>query len=232
MRGQVGLCSNQPMTDPNKTSPNVMQGWESLKQRTATFVVVGLVVLSTFVTPAGRDRLVAWGTMALEAAKPKQMETSYAEPTPLSVEQRRVARWIASRHRVSMGAVERLVATAYETAATYRLDPYLLLAVISIESGFNPLSESHKGAVGLMQIMPKAHAAKLRQYGGEKQALDPWVNMQVGAQIIREYIDRFGSETAALRAYVGAVELPTEYPRRVIQVRERLVAAAVGRVLA
>ena len=153
-------------------------------------------------------------------------------PTNLTVEQRRVARWIANRHRVSMGAVEQLVAAAYETSGTFRLDPYLLLAVISIESGFNPLAESHMGAVGLMQIMPKAHADKLRSFGGEKQALDPWVNMQVGAMILREYLDRFGSEIGALKAYVGTLEQPTEYPDRVLQVRERLVAAALGRVLA
>jgi soluble lytic murein transglycosylase-like protein len=153
-------------------------------------------------------------------------------PTNLTVEQRRVARWIASRHRVAMGAIEQLVAASYETAATYRLDPHLLLAVISIESAFNPLAESNMGAVGLMQIMPKAHADKLKAFGGEKLALDPWVNMQVGAQILREYLDRFGSEMAALRAYVGAVEQPTEYPQRVLQTRERIQAAAVGRVLA
>jgi soluble lytic murein transglycosylase-like protein len=102
-----------------------------------------------------------------------------------------------------MKAVEQLVAASYETATTYRLDPHLLLAVISIESGFNPLAESNMGAVGLMQIMPKAHADKLKAFGGEKLALDPWVNMQVGAQILREYLDRFGSETAALRLMWG-----------------------------
>ena len=56
--------------------------------------------------------------------------------------------------------------------------------------------------------------------------------MQVGAQILREYLDRFGSETAALRAYVGSIEQPTEYPSRVMQTRERIQAAALGRVLA
>jgi len=49
---------------------------------------------------------------------------------------------------------------------------------------------------------------------------------------LREYIDRFGSDVAALKAYVGSLGQPTEYPQRVLQVRERLQAAAVGRVLA
>lgn len=210
-----------------------MPAWESMKQRTTTFIVLGLLALSTLLTQGGRNRLEAWTSLAFEALSPRQMNSMFSVlPTNLTVEQRRVARWIANRHRVSMGAVEQLVAAAYETAGSFRIDPYLLLAVISIESGFNPLAESHMGAVGLMQIMPKAHADKLRSFGGEKQALDPWVNMQVGAMILREYLDRFGSEIGALKAYVGSLEQPTEYPDRVLQVRERLVAAALGRVLA
>lgn len=210
-----------------------MQGWESLKQRTTTFIVIGLLALSTLLTDASRNRLAAWSALALEALSPKPMNSVYSVlPTNLSLEQRRVARWIANRHRVAVGAVEQLVAASFETASNYRIDPYLLLAVISIESAFNPLAESAVGAVGLMQIMPKVHADKFKVFGGEKLALDPWVNMQVGAQILREYLDRFGSEASALRAYVGAVDQPTEYPRRVFQTRERLHAAAVGRVLA
>ncbi len=212
----------------------MMQGWESLKQRTTTFVVIGLLALSTLLTPAGRERLGAWTALAMEALSPRQMASVFsALPTNLTVEQRRVARWIANHHRVSMDAVEQLVAKSFEVASAHRLDPYLLLAVISIESGFNPLAESQAGAVGLMQIMPKVHADKFKALGGEKLALDPWINMQVGAQILREYIDRFGSETAALRAYVGvAGDQPTEYPQRIQRVRDRIVAAALGRVLA
>lgn len=212
----------------------MMQGWESFKQRTAAFVVVGLLALSTLLTPAGRERLGAWTALALEALSPTQMTSVFsALPTNLTVEQRRVARWIANHHRVSMDAIEQLVARSFDVAHANRLDPYLLLAVISIESGFNPLAESQVGAVGLMQIMPKVHADKFRALGGEKLALDPWINMQVGAQILREYIDRFGSEVAALRAYVGvAPDQASEYPERIQRVRDRILAAALGRVLA
>jgi len=218
------------MTDPNQTSPAVMQGWESLKQRTTTFIVLSLLALSTLLTPAGRERLGAWGGLALEALSPRQMNSVYTIlPTDLTVEQRRVARWISNRHRVAMGAVEQLVGVSFETAGTYRIDPYLLLAVISIESAFNPLAESPVGAVGLMQIMPKVHSAKLRSFGG--QPLDPWVNLQVGASILREYIDRFGSEMEALKAYVGSLGQPTDYPARVMRDRDRMIAAAAGRVL-
>lgn len=210
-----------------------MQGWESLKQRSTAFIVIGLLALSTLLTSAGRERLSAWGELASEALAPKEKSLYWATATALTVEQSRVARWIANRHRVSISSVEQLVAAAYETAPRFRLDPYLILAVISVESGFNPVAESRVGAIGLMQIMPKVHAAKLKDFGGIDKAADPWVNLQVGAAILREYIDRFGSEEAALRAYVGVDAFTlTEYPSRVFRVRERMLAAAVGRALA
>lgn len=211
-----------------------MQGWESLKQRTFTFVVIALLAVSTLLTPAGRQRLAAWGNLAMESLTPREKELTYSPPVvDLTLEQRRVARWIANRHRVSVSATEQLVVASYTTALSFRLDPYLLLALISIESGFNPYAESAAGAVGLMQIMPKVHADKFKPFGGPAAALDPWVNMQVGAQIVREYLDRFGSEYEALRAYVGArPETTTSYPDRVMRERERLLAAAIGRVLA
>lgn len=224
------------MTDPNRSSPTLIQGSELLTQRTMILIVVLLLSISMLLTNAGRDRLLAWVNLAAEAVSPRQQQltSTYAAQTiELTPEQRRVARWIANRHRVSVNRVEQLVQMSFDTAANYRLDPFLLLAVISIESGFNPYSESVVGAQGLMQIMPKVHEDKFKPFGGISQALDPWINMQVGAQILREYIDRFGSETGGLRAYVGvSQDSGHEYPNRVMRVRERLLAAARGRVLA
>jgi soluble lytic murein transglycosylase-like protein len=251
------------MTDPNHSHPAVIQGWESLKQRSTTAVVLLLLAFSMLLTPGGRERLSGWFELSLAAfaaatgstqatqqarlsqAQPEQSspisdQSSQAQdsgyviaPVNLSVQQKRVARWIANRHRVSVDRVEQLVAMSFETAANYRLDPYLLLALISVESGFNPYAESSVGALGLMQIMPQVHADKFKPFGGGAKALDPWVNMQVGAQIFREYLDRFGSDIGALRAYVGVPQTSVnEYPNRVLRVRERLIAAAQGRVLA
>jgi soluble lytic murein transglycosylase-like protein len=259
------------MTDPYRSSPAVIQGWESLKQRSTTAVVLLLLAFSMLLTPSGRDRLNGWFELSLDAfaaatgstqaaqqarlaqPQPDQSDPSaplalqpdqagqgsaqdsgYAfGPVNLSVQQKRVARWIANRHRVSVDRVEQLVAMSFETAANYQLDPYLLLALISVESGFNPYAESTVGALGLMQIMPQVHAEKFKAFGGGAKALDPWVNMQVGAQIFREYLDRFGSDIGALRAYVGVPQTSVnEYPNRVMRVRDRLIAAAQGRVLA
>ena len=132
-----------------------------------------------------------------------------------------------------MVAVEQIVLAAYASAASHRLDPYLLLAVISVESSFNPLAESKVGAKGLMQVMPEVHRERFQRHGGTDAALNPWANIDVGAGILREYLDRFKTIEAALSAYVGmGPSGQTQYPSKVLRIRDQLYAAAQGRVLA
>jgi soluble lytic murein transglycosylase-like protein len=68
---------------------------------------------------------------------------------------------LSRRYYVAASQTERFVAVAYRAASEVGLDPLLVLAVISIESRFNPIAESAMGAKGLMQIIPKYHRAKL-----------------------------------------------------------------------
>jgi len=77
------------------------------------------------------------------------------------------------------------------------------LAVISIESRFNPIAESVMGAKGLMQIIPKYHLDKLNAAGGEDAVLDPESNIQVGARILQEYVHRTGRLEQVLRSRTG-----------------------------
>ncbi len=207
---------------------------QALSQRAVVAVVAALVLASTLLTPAGRERLIGWVAVAESVSNPPRPESVFVSlPTALTPEQARTARWIAKRHRVALAATSQIVQVAFEVASSRRLDPYLVLAVISVESGFNPLAESHVGAKGLMQIMPQAHGNRFQGVGGVNAALDPFTNIQVGADILREYIDRFRSVDAALVAYVGAAPgSATEYPARVMRIRERMFAAAMGRVLA
>jgi soluble lytic murein transglycosylase-like protein len=198
-------------------------------------VIVGVLLgLSIVLTPAGRARLDGWVSVVNGALSPASVDSVFvALPTTLTPEQARAARWIAKRHRVSRGATEQIVAASFETAKLMRLDPYLLLAVISVESGFNPLAESRVGAKGLMQVMPEVHKEKFENNGGVQAALHPWANIQAGAAVLREYLDRFKSTEAALLAYVGVGPSGTsEYPNRVMTIRDRLKAASKGRVLA
>jgi soluble lytic murein transglycosylase-like protein len=115
-----------------------------------------------------------------------------------------VTEWLAKRYRVAGEAANMLVATTYSTAHEINFDPLLILAVIAIESGFNPLAESPMGAKGLMQVMASVHHDKFRPLGGLKAALNPTANIKVGATILRDYVRETGSLEGGLKRYVGA----------------------------
>ena len=142
---------------------------------------------------------------------------------PLEREQRAVAEYIAKRYRVSEAAVAGYVATAYRAGAQYSVDPLLILAVMAVESSYNPVAESGVGAMGLMQVMPQFHLEKLADHGGEEALLEPEVNILVGAQILREYQRRFHDTETALQRYAGAFDEPTsQYANKVFAEKARL----------
>ena len=100
------------------------------------------------------------------------------------------------------------------------LDPTLILAIMAIESSFNPFAQSPVGAQGLMQVMTRVHDDKYEPFGGNHAAFDPVTNLRVGVQVLKECIARAGSLEAGLRFYVGAGQ-----PAR----RRRLRRAGAGR---
>lgn len=143
--------------------------------------------------------------------------------TPLEREQRVISEFIAKRYRVSDTAVANYVSAAYRAGEQYSVDPLLILAVMAVESRYNPVAESLVGAKGLMQVMPKYHLDKLADLGGEDALLEPEVNIQVGAQILREYQRRCHDTEAALQMYAGAFDEPSgQYATKVFAERARL----------
>jgi soluble lytic murein transglycosylase-like protein len=153
-----------------------------------------------------------------------------------SQDQQQVASFIARKYRVAQEPIDTLVRAAFQTGKEVGLDPLLLLAVMAIESGFNPYAESGVGARGLMQVMPTVHSDKFEYYGGTKAALEPMPNLRVGALILKEYIGRSGSVAGGLRWYVGAANAAGGdggYGAKVMAERDRLKdvlrSAAVSR---
>ncbi len=208
-------------------------------ERWGTLLLVGaLLVFFTVGTAEGRSRIAAWISIATEATAPALPTTETALPRPapsnaLTPEQARIAAWISKRYRVSRVAVKEIVLASYDAAERHNVDPHLVLAVIAVESSFNPFAESSVGASGLMQVMPQIHADKFQPFGGTETALDPRINIYVGSAIIREYLARYGDLEAALRAYVGVgPDGETLYPEKIIGMRANIQAAARGRVLA
>ena len=143
-------------------------------------------------------------------------------------EQQAVAEYIAKRYRVAADAVSHFVSIAYRAGEKYSVDPLLILAVMAIESRYNPVAESVAGARGLMQVIPKYHPEKLDAHGGEEALLEPEVNILVGAQILREYMRRFGDTETALQVYNGALDEPTaRYSNKVFAEKALLEAMRV-----
>ncbi|HEY8249673.1 MAG TPA: transglycosylase SLT domain-containing protein [Burkholderiales bacterium] len=148
--------------------------------------------------------------------------------TPQEREQRAVAEFIAKRYRVAEDAAAGFVDIAYRAGEQHRVDPLLILAVMAIESRYNPVAESVVGARGLMQVIPRYHPEKLEPHGGEQALLVPEVNIVVGAQILREYTRRFGDLEAALQMYNGALDEPTSrYANKVFAEKAQLDALRV-----
>ena len=145
-------------------------------------------------------------------------------------EQTRVTSYLARRYHVAQEPVGELVKAAFDTGRQVGLDPLLLLAVMAIESGFNPYAESGVGAQGLMQVMSKVHSDKFQYVGGTGAALEPLANITVGAVVLKDCIARGGSLADGLRMYVGSTS-PDDggYGAKVMAERGRLRDVARGR---
>jgi soluble lytic murein transglycosylase-like protein len=89
-------------------------------------------------------------------------------------------------------------------AREQQVDPALLHAVITVESGYNPNARSPKGATGLMQLMPDT----AKRYG-VSDMLDPQENLRGGARYLRDLAAMFNNNLrlviAAYNAGEGAV---------------------------
>jgi soluble lytic murein transglycosylase-like protein len=144
---------------------------------------------------------------------------------PLTPGQRQIVSYLAKRYSVSPEAVESIVRLAYKVGKEEKVEPTLILAIVGVESSYNPFAASAVGARGLMQIMPKIHKDKFEALSpGDWSPLNPEMNMRVGAKIIREYTRRTGSVNAGLRWYVGAAVHGNDggYPDKVLGLKSRI----------
>jgi soluble lytic murein transglycosylase-like protein len=153
------------------------------------------------------------------AAEPREAEA--ADPA-----QRALVGYLTRRFSIAAAPTATVVETAYRAADEAGLDPLLVLAVISIESRFNPIAESVMGAKGLMQIIPRYHLARLKEHGGEEAVFDPESNILVGTRILQEYVHRTGTLEAGLQSYNGASrDEYAQYASRVLAERGRMEQA-------
>ena len=210
----------------NSTSLNAARAYAALK---SIFSLIGVVAVGVLVVlplrPAAQLPVsqAAFGPVQPSATTPGPVQA--VADNAAEREQLVVSEFIARRWRIADSVAAHYVSLAYRAGDQHRVEPLLILAVMAIESRYNPVAESVMGAKGLMQVIPKYHQEKLLDHGGEPALLEPEVNIQVGAQILREYQRRFGDTEAALQMYAGAFDEPTSaYATKVFAEKARLEA--------
>jgi len=161
-----------------------------------------------------------------------QIPTSKIDPQALDSNlmgpvqnQRAVAEFFEKKYGLDKSKIEEYVSNAVLISREVKIDPVLLLAVISVESNFNPMTKSEAGAEGLMQVMTNVHKEKYAPYGGVAGAVKPEVNIRIGAYILKYLIATSGSLRNGLKFYVGAGNADNDggYADKVMAERNRII---------
>jgi soluble lytic murein transglycosylase-like protein len=201
---------------------------ESYSRKVLT-VMAFAASLAAFALIVDKQHGWSWFIPAPEQPSPETLaaaETGTGTPALSPAEENRyraLGDFVSRKYRVSQDVAFDLVSLAHSVGHQLGLDPLLIIAVIAIESRFNPIAESVAGAKGLMQIIPKYHVAKLEEYGGEKAVFDPVANVKIGALILKDYIRVTGNVGIALQMYAGALgDGEDQYTTKVMNEQQRL----------
>lgn len=222
---------------------NMAQGFFEITHN--SFALLGLAVMFVVITLTARPELRQLGEMQLFSwlqtrqapISDATLENDAAErmnvtdPAHLPQQQAAVASWLSKKYHVAPEPLRALVAEAYELGLQTRLDPTLILAVMAIESGFNPFAQSSVGAQGLMQVMTQVHSDKYQSFGGRFAAFDPLANLRVGVKVLQDCIRAAGSIEGGLKSYVGASNNEDDggYAAKVMAEHAKLQLVAQGR---
>jgi len=221
----LGLVPLPPLMPPLNPSPIPVAGQPLLAEAVTNLATVPAVP----VVPAPPE----FSAEPVKAMKPPTTVAPGPAPaTPvLSREQHHVADFITRTYQVAADQAGPIVVNAYRAARDAKLDPHLVLAVMSIESRFDPKARSARGAQGLMQVVTRVHARRFEPFGGIAAAFDPIANIRVGTQILKEYIINAGSAEGGLKGYVGAAGNGDDggYGSKVLAERAKFAAVAAGR---
>ena len=172
-----------------------------------------LALAAALLTPlSAHAQIYAWrdvnGTLVLSDRKLSSGALTYAVPDAPTI--RATTPLAGAKYR------DKFEPLVQEHALRHALRPELVRAVIQVESGFNPLARSPRGAMGLMQLMPTT-AAEL----GVRDAYDPAENIRGGCAYLRKLLDRYdGNEELALAAYNAGAEAVDRHGKTVPPYRE------------
>lgn len=202
-----------------------------MKLFTHTLTLVVMLVLG-FLVGARYQRVIdnaegLQGLVAVQKDKIAELRSANSRLTTL-VRLREILE--ENRVRMPRSSVEAMAGRIDSVSRKYAISPDMIFAVIQAESSFDPTAISHKGAVGLMQLLPstaRAVAQELNIHWTDDRILwDPLTNIEMGTYYLSSLISRFNSVEVALAAYnhgptrIAALQatnaaLPLGYPERV-----------------
>jgi soluble lytic murein transglycosylase-like protein len=210
-----------------------------------SFALIGLAVLFAAMTLVARPELRQVGEIKLFSwLQERQFEVTgvvsdllaidrvtATDPKELPKQQAAVAFWLSKKYSVAPEPISAIVAEAYDVGQRTKLDPMLILAVVAVESGFNPFAQSHVGAQGLMQVMTQVHSEKYQSFGGKFAAFDPLANLRVGVKVLQDCIRLAGSTEGGLKYYVGAANMEDDggYSAKVMTEYAKLKQVSQGK---
>jgi len=238
------MTASQKFTRGLRTfASDIAQGFFEITHN--SFALLGLAVMFAVITLTARPELREIGEVKLFSwLQTRQValtglvgeidaidRATASDPKDLPKQQAAVAFWLSKKYKVAPEPLSALVAEAYEIGIHTKLDPTLILAVMAVESGFNPFAQSPVGAQGLMQVMTQVHSAKYESFGGKLAAFDPLTNLRVGVKVLQECITRAGSLEGGLKFYVGSANIEDDggYAGKVMAEYSRLQSVANGR---
>ena len=168
--------------------------------------------------------LQKWSTQAVDATYAK---TSIAEDQFLQSEKSSTAnavatKPIANKRKITDAVRIELVRTINQVSIKYGIDPELVEALISVESGFNTNAISPKGARGLMQLMP----ATAKRYGMKNvQELHvPFKNIDMGVRHLKDLLNLHNGQIAlAIASYNAGQGAVSKYGQRIPSYRETML---------
>ena len=191
-------------------------------------LVIGLIGLQTGHSGLTDSLKLLVSPVEASIAEEPEMPSEVADTTALTPRMQGALNFVSRRYRVASAALLPVFATAQAVGRDLHLDPLLIIAVIGVESGFNPFSQSGYGAQGLMQVVPRFHTDKLPEEADPSAFLDPQINVQVGARVLRESINRMGGLEEGLQQFGGALSDPDRrYANKVLAEKQRLEQAAL-----
>lgn len=145
---------------------------------------------------------------------------------------RQLVKWVKSKARrpLTDGFATMVIEETFNQAIQNRVDPFVMLAVMSVESSFDYTARSGAGAIGLTQVIPKWHMDKMPNAA---HVFDPKNNIRVGTEVFAEYMRWYkGDVQKALLQYNGSLHMPSSpYSQKVMAAKTQLLMFLEARLL-